>query len=212
MVKNIIFDFGGVIYDINFNFTYEKLRDLGIYDTENLSSELSHQYLFEHLEKGTITPGKFRNEVRKFSGLPLKDDQIDEAWNALLIGFRPDRIRLIEMVKAHYNIFLLSNSNIIHYQKYRQELEQQFGYKQFDELFIKAYFSFELGLIKPDHRIFKMVMDDQKLKPEETIFIDDTEIHTKSAAKTGLQVRHLRLDQQEDIIDLFDHKGVLKPG
>ncbi|MCF8331740.1 MAG: HAD family phosphatase [Bacteroidales bacterium] len=210
MVKNIIFDFGGVIYDINFNNTFEKLKESGVKDVEKVSLEFTERHLFERFETGAITKEEFRNEVRDVSDLQVNDDKIDEIWNALLIGFKPERVHLIEKVKLNYNIFLLSNSNIIHYEQYRSEFEQQFGYKTFDDLFKKAYFSFEMGLNKPDKTIFQKVIQEQNIESQETLFIDDTEMHTKSAAQAGLLVRYLRLEHREDMINMFDHTGMLK--
>ncbi|MFW6224095.1 MAG: HAD family phosphatase [Bacteroidota bacterium] len=144
-IKNIIFDFGGVIYDIDIPAAARAFRKLGITDFEQKFTVFTEANIFDKLETGHLTPGEFRDEFRRISELDVSDKALDEAWNALLIGFRKERIKLIGQVKKQYNVFLLSNSNIIHYRQYRQEFEDQFGYKTFDELFQQAFFSFEVG-------------------------------------------------------------------
>jgi hypothetical protein len=101
------------------------------------------------------------------------DQEIDGAWNALLFDIPAERIKVIEEVKKNYKILLLSNSNEIHYDLYVRDLQLRFGYREFDELFDKAYFSFDLHLAKPDPDIYEFVMYQHKLKPEETLLIDD---------------------------------------
>jgi putative hydrolase of the HAD superfamily len=211
-IKNIIFDFGGVIYDIDFHAAAKAFRETGVEDFEKLYSQFSQDKLFDMLETGKITPQKFRDEFRKGTGLNIADKQIDDAWNALLIGFVDRRIQLLKKIANQYNIYLLSNSNIIHYWKYRDEFEQRTGMKIFDELFQKAYFSHNIGLRKPDREIFDFLLQEQKLNAEETLFIDDTEMHTRAAQSVGIQSRFLQLQRGEDMCDLFDNEGILRPG
>lgn len=209
-IKNIIFDFGGVIYDIDMPAAADAFRDLGIKDFEQKFTEFTEANIFDRLETGHLTPEEFRDEFRKISGLEVSDHKLDGAWNALLIGFREERIRLIESIKEYYNIFLLSNSNIIHYKRYRQEFEDEFGYKTFDELFLEAFFSFEIGMRKPDHGIYEYVADKLDVKRSETLFIDDTEANIIAARETGLRGKFLDLANKEDLMDLFTEAGKLK--
>lgn len=210
-IRNIIFDFGGVIYDIDFHAAAEAFRRNGVKDFESLYSQFSQDNLFDLLETGKITPETFRMEFRKRTGLHISDKQIDAAWNALLIGFVEKRIELLKKIAKQYNIFLLSNSNIIHYWKYRAEFEALTGMRTFDDLFQKAYFSHNVGMRKPNGEIFDYALQQHKLKVDETLFIDDTEMHTKAAESVGIHSRFLNLKQGEDLCDLFDEKGVLIP-
>ncbi|MBU2466379.1 MAG: HAD-IA family hydrolase, partial [Bacteroidetes bacterium] len=135
------------------------------------------------------------------------DQEIDDAWNALLLDIPKERIAVIEQAKQHYNVFLLSNSNEIHYDVYVRDLQLRFGYREFDQLFDKAYFSFDLHLSKPNPEIFEFVLDQHKLVPEQTLFIDDTLEHIESARSLGLQTFHLQKPTR--VRDLFT-EGKLK--
>jgi putative hydrolase of the HAD superfamily len=135
------------------------------------------------------------------------DQEIDDAWNALLFDIPAERIKVIEEVKKNYKILLLSNSNEIHYDLYVRDLQLRFGYREFDELFDKAYFSFDLHLAKPDPDIYEFVMYQHKLKPEETLLIDDRPDNIEAARSLGWKTYHLQAPQR--IRDIFTN-GVLK--
>ena len=156
-VKNIIFDFGGVICDLEIQRTIEKLKAFGRPKNENTSTPEQQDRNFEHLvsnyETGLITSREFRDEIRNYYQVAPSDQAIDDAWNVLLVGIPERRIRLLENIRNNYRIFLLSNSNEIHYLKYCEDLRQQYGYKNFDALFENTYFSYRLHLKKPD-RLF----------------------------------------------------------
>ncbi len=206
-IRNIIFDFGGVILDIDPVQTLNQLKSLGVKDLDIFQSpEFQHEVMGK-FERGVLTPEVFRDKVRSFIGNSLCDQDIDDAWNALLLDIPKERIAVLEEVKKHYPIFLLSNSNEIHYDMYLRDLQLRFGYREFDQLFTKAYFSFDLHLSKPDPEIFEFVMYQHKLDPEETLFIDDTAEHIESAKKLGIRTYHLQ--QPVRVRDLFTN-GILR--
>ncbi|MFW6019035.1 MAG: HAD family hydrolase [Bacteroidales bacterium] len=208
-INNIIFDFGGVIYDIDFEKSQEAFQQLGVTQKQLSFADPFVQSIFDSLETGKIDSEQFYAHIRQSIGLDLSDNQIERSWNALLIGFVKERIDILRKIRENYNIFLLSNSNIIHYKKYREEFEQQFGYKTFDNLFRKAYFSHEMGLQKPHSRIFETVIQQQKLVPEETLFIDDTVEHVESARKLKIRGYFLDIQNNEDLLLLFNKSGGL---
>ena len=207
-INSIIFDFGGVILDIDTRLTVEALKDLGFKDWDKLDTPEFYREVIFPLEKGEDSPEVFRNKMRNFLKMDLADAAIDTAWNALLFQLQGDRIRLLESARTHYNIFLLSNSNIIHYYEFVKDLSTHFGYSRFDELFHKAYFSFQLQLIKPDRKIYDFVIQDQQLDPTRTLFIDDRLDNIEGARLTGLKTRHLT--NGDRLTDLFDEQGILK--
>ncbi|MCX6245022.1 MAG: HAD family phosphatase [Bacteroidetes bacterium] len=204
-LKNIIFDFGGVICDLHIHKTEEKFRAFGPPKEKNPGTAekgaLDFEFLVEQLEKGKIAPEMFHSTIRDFYQTPPSDTAIDEAWNALLGRIPAGRIRLLEELRTTYRIFLLSNSNSIHYDCYRHDFEQDFGYRDFDELFEKAWFSFRIGLKKPDPAIFRFVLKEKNLIPAETLFIDDTSEHVEAARLIGIQGYHLK--KGEAITALF---------
>ena len=139
----------------------------------------------------------------------MTDQKFDATWNAMLLDIPRERIKAIEQVKQHYKIFLMSNTNEIHYDLYIRDLQLRFGYNEFDELFHKSYFSFDIHLEKPNPRFFELILDHEGLVPEETLFIDDTEANIKAAQGLGIKTYHIRRD--ELVRNLFVD-GVLKEG
>ena len=159
--------------------------------------------LFEEIETGAISSQQFRNELKKYFLNPVTDEQIDDAWNSLLLDLPETRVRLLEDLRKHYRIFLLSNTNEIHYVCYLKNFRKQFGYNDFDALFEKAYFSYRIGLKKPSLEIFRFVLQDSLMDPSETLFIDDTLIHVQGARKAGVHAYFLEIDKGEEITGLF---------
>ncbi len=205
-IKNIIFDFGGVICDLDIPRTVEKFKEFGLSKAEFSGNQEEQDRRFGLLvstyETGLIGSQQFRDAIRNHYQVPPSDTAIDEAWNALLVGIPESRIRLLESIRETYRIFLLSNSNEIHYLKYREEFQQQYGYRDFDALFEKVYFSYRLHLKKPDPAIFRWVLNENKLNPAETLFIDDTLLHVEAAQELGITGYHLR--EGEDLTSLFE--------
>ena len=202
-IKNLIFDFGGVICNIDIKLTEKAFMNLGLKKFDSERSFSDSVGIFEDIETGTITPQNFRNKLRPHFETPVTDEQIDIAWNTLLLDIPDARIRLIEGLRKYYRIFLLSNSNEIHYLKYLENFRDQFGYADFDALFEKAYFSFRVGLKKPSLEIFRYVLQDCQLDPSETLFIDDTQMHVEGARNAGINAYHLDVGKGEEIMDLF---------
>jgi putative hydrolase of the HAD superfamily len=199
--KTIIFDLGGVILDVDPQLTINEFKKLGVKNTDIFSNPEFINNVIRKFEKGILTPEVFRNKIRQYTQQNLSDQQIDDAWNALLFDIPVERIRVIEEVKKHYKILLLSNSNEIHYDLYVRDLQLRFGYMEFDKLFDKSYFSFDLHLSKPDKDIYEYVMYQNKLVPEETLFIDDSIDNIKTASLLGWKTYHLQ--PPERIRDIF---------
>ncbi len=199
-VKNIIFDYGGVIINIDFKLTINAFKELGFLNVEECIFNSKGSDLLIKMEKGDISIKEFRNEIRNISNKDIADAQIDFAWNALLLDMPVKRIKLIEQLKTKYRVFLLSNTNLIHYNRYLKSLQTEFGYANFNELFEKAWFSHDIGMIKPTAEIYNYVLNDASIKPQETLFIDDSEININGAKMVGLKVHHL---YKEDILEIF---------
>lgn len=209
-IENIIFDFGGVILDIDPQLTINELIKLGYHSKEKLNSKDFYLNVIRKFERGIYTPEIFRDKLRDYLQLELTDQQVDDAWNALLFDIPRERIEVIEKVKKNYPIFLLSNSNEIHYDLYVRDLQLRFGYREFDELFNKSYFSFDLHMCKPDPDVYSFVIYQEHLNPAHTLFVDDREENLEGARKVGL--RTYLLTEPERIRDIFDENGLLKQG
>jgi putative hydrolase of the HAD superfamily len=208
-IDTIIFDFGGVIIDIDPQLTMNEFAKLGArrLDPDEVQDMIST--LIRRFERGIFTPEVFRNRMRDYLQFKATDQQFDDAWNALLFDIPKERIKIIEQVKENYQIYLLSNSNEIHYDLYVRDLQLRFGYTEFDDLFEKSFFSFDLHMTKPDLEIYEFVIHQLGLDVSKTLFIDDTEENIVAAKKLGLNAYLLK--EPERVRDMFD-KGVLVDG
>ncbi|WP_432711043.1 HAD family hydrolase [Pedobacter sp.] len=187
-IKNVIFDYGNVIFEIDFKKAQDALQQLGIQDIENFFAHKGHNSLFDDFETATITPDQFREGIRLAAkNNELTNEEIDAAWNSLLIGVAPNIHDVLLRVKEKYRTFLLSNSNEIHYNYIVDYLKNEHTLEDINTLFEKAYFSQHMYLRKPHQEIFDKVIKDNNLKPEETLFIDDSPQHLEGAKKAGLQ-------------------------
>ncbi len=208
-IKTIIFDFGGVILDIDPQITIKEFQKMGFKDVAKTNSKEFIEDIIRKFERGIYTPEVFRKKLKSFLDLEVSDQKLDDAWNALIYDIPAERIEILEQVKKNYQMLLLSNSNEIHYDLYVRDLQLRFGYREFDELFDKAYFSFDMHLSKPDPEVYEFIINQHDLKPSQTLFIDDNEENIAAASKLGLKT--YLLAKPERVRDIFEN-GVLKPG
>jgi len=210
-IRNIIFDLGGVLYNIEPALTVDALKQkVGIEIYEEFFTKASQNQLLERLDRGDISAATFRDEIRQLSGLPVTDQQIDAAWNAMLLDFPAYRLELLEGLQGHYRLFLLSNTNVIHYPYYQRYMQETFGFDSLDHLFEKSYLSYEIRMRKPSLEVFELIINENVLLPEETLFIDDTLQHVLGARKARLKAVWLDLSKLK-VIDLFNWRYQLRP-
>ncbi|MGB3075087.1 MAG: HAD family phosphatase [Chitinophagales bacterium] len=185
-IRNIIFDYGGVIIDIDMKRTEDAFIRLGVKDFNQHFNQLKQTTLFDNFDKGKITEQEFRDQLNKELGTQFSDQQINDAWNAMLGEIPKEKLKLLMDVRHTYRTFLLSNTNIIHLKQITKYMVQAFGRPNIDAYFDKVYYSFVVGLRKPDADIFLKVLEENNLKPEETLFIDDSPQHVEGAKSAGL--------------------------
>ncbi len=202
-IKNIIFDLGGVILNIDYHLTINAFKELGIKNFASLFTQAQQIGVFDSMDKGLITPQEFRNAIRDISGMPLTHGQIDGAWNAMLLDFPVSRLELLGRVKNHYRTFLLSNTNAIHIEDYNKILFNTFGVQNLSVFFEREYYSHLIHMRKPDAEVFELILNENKLKPEETLFIDDSIQHVEGAKQLGIKAYHLDIPAGESIDSLF---------
>lgn len=208
-VRNIIFDLGGVLLNIDYQLTIDAFKKLGVSNFEGLFTQAVQIDLFDRFDKGVISSAGFREELRRITDLPLTDQQIDSAWNAMLLDMPGKRLAMLDRASKHYRLFLLSNTNTIHYPAYQNYMRQHFGFSDLASLFERQYLSCALGMRKPEVEIFKHIMYEGGLKPEETLFVDDSFQHVEGARRVGLQAVWIDLPRM-DVLDLFSASFRLK--
>ncbi len=187
IIEAVIFDLGGVILDIDYSLTRKAFEKLGAQNFDEMYSQALADKLFRNLETGNIKAANFYSEFNKCTGLNLKPDQINEAWNAMLLTFREDSLLFLEDIKSRYRLFLLSNTNEIHYDMFKKIYHQKKRPGTFEFFFEKAYYSFEIGMRKPDSDIYEYVLETNNLKPKSTLFIDDSIQNVNAAKSQGMQ-------------------------
>jgi FMN phosphatase YigB (HAD superfamily) len=197
----IIFDFGAVIIDIDYNKTRDAFERQGVKNFDELFSKAKQSSLFDNLEKGLIGETQFRDELRVLSGIHLSDKVIDECWNKMLLQMPQKRVLLLKQLQLYKPLYLLSNTNIIHEKSFSASIETEYGWNNFKSIFQKVYFSHQINLRKPDLEIFEKVLTDNQLNPSSTLFIDDSSQHIEGARKAGIYAFHLQ--DGMDICDLF---------
>ncbi len=210
MIKNIIFDLGGVVLNIDYNLTAQEFKKLGLQNFDSFYSQAKQSHVFDLFEKGLISAEKFREMFRTTTGIIFCDMELDRAWNAMLLDLPKERVDLLLKVKQNYNTYLLSNTNIIHYEAYTNQLQQSFGIPNLGVLFHKEFYSHEIHFRKPERECFQFVLDDQNIIAEETLFIDDSIQHIEGAKDLNINTFYMDKTQNRSILKLFDMEGKLK--
>lgn len=184
-IKNLIIDLGGVLIDLDRQRCIENFRKLGLPDVEVVLDIYHQQDFFQKYEKGLITSAEFRDVLREKIGKPVTDAQIDDAWNSFLVGIPAAKLDLLLNLRKDYVVYLLSNTNEIHWQ---WSCRNAFPYKTFrvEDYFEHIYLSFEMNMAKPDAEIFQKVLDDTGIIPAETLFIDDSVANCRAAEALGI--------------------------
>jgi putative hydrolase of the HAD superfamily len=191
-IKNIIFDLGSVLLDIDVEKTLQAFEKLGIPKEKLQDIYQQPENFFLLFEKGEISADEFRDRFRDLSNNHLTDSQIDLAWSAMVVGFQDDIIQLMKYLVIKYRLYLLSNTNEIHVPVYTNQFKKSSGGVTFEDIFTKIYYSHVLRLSKPDPQIYTHVLKDSGIDPEESIFIDDLFQNVVASNETGLPACQLK--------------------
>jgi epoxide hydrolase-like predicted phosphatase len=185
-INAVIFDLGGVIINLDTEKTISAFSRQSNLSFRSVYEGKSDQELFDNLEKGKISTPEFYTEIKKRSQFTGSDEDLVKAWNAMLLDVPEERLDALVEMKHNYNTYLLSNTCEAHIEAIESELHDEHGIKHFEDYFDKIYYSCRLGLRKPDKAIFELVLNENNLKPEETVFIDDSAQHVKAAGELGI--------------------------
>jgi glucose-1-phosphatase len=191
-VKNLIFDLGGVIIDLNVEKTKEAFALMSGKPISEVQEILASSSEFLLYEKGLISDQEFRNSVRHMLKTDATDLEIDAAWNAMLGGIPGNRIELLKKLRNNYQLFLLSNTNNIHLVCFNEIVKSACGSSSLNPYFDRAYFSHIVNMRKPDAEIYNLVLNDNNLLAHETLFLDDNTSNLEGASQLGIQTYHVR--------------------
>ena len=190
-IEAIIFDLGGVILNIDYARPVEAFKALGAERVDDLYSKQAQTDLFDRLETGKISEEAFFDALAAYCPKGTTHRQLEAAWNSILLDFPLRRLQILQQVQLHYSTYLLSNTNSIHERAFNALLHQMVGYPSLAVFFDKVYMSHRVGLRKPDPAIFELVLRENRLTPQKTLFIDDSPQHITAASALGIQTIHL---------------------
>jgi glucose-1-phosphatase len=185
-LQNIVFDLGGVIMDIDVKLTIQAFTKLGVKDIHRYFGHGFAASFFSDHEAGRISDEVFLQEIKNLLGDDIAEESIIDAWNALLLSFPAGRIALLRELKTRYRLFLYSNTNAIHYDKFSEIYRKTIG-GNLEENFEKAYYSHVLGQRKPETTGFSQILAENDLDPKKTLFVDDAWINVEAAIKSGMK-------------------------
>lgn len=206
-IKNIIFDLGGVIINLDIPKTIAEFNRFSSIPFESAYTQLQQYPVFDNFDKGHISEEAFFNELHKIIDHAGSPELILAAWNAMLLDFPKHRLDLLIKLKSKYRLFLLSNTNETHIRAFEADLMLQHRHPNLESFFEKVYYSCRMGMRKPDTEIFEKVLNDNKLLASETIFIDDSPQHVQGALKAGINAHLLAKDR--DVQELIEELQLL---
>lgn len=187
MLKNYIFDLGGVLLDIRLQNAYERFTALGLPSAE-LAQGSSVYKLLEEYQLGYVTTGDFCKHIANKCTKPATPQDIEQAWNSICIGVAERKLQALRRLRQDKDVAsvsLLSNTNALHWECSCKNWFNANG-NRIEDFFDKIFLSQDLHLQKPDPEIFKAAIRELGASPDEIIFIDDSPVNTAAAAACGL--------------------------
>ena len=198
MINTIIFDFGDIFINLEKDASLEAFRELGLNGPNPKLLEKNDLF-----ERGKISELEFIETFQEF--LPQAGiEDIRKAWNTVIGEFPLYRLEFLQMLSRKYKLFLLTNTDEIHISKFEHNVGISF-FSDFYQCFEKVYYSYEMGMRKPDTAIFNYIINKHDLSPKRTLFIDDKKENTDAAASLGIHTWNLQVGE-EDVVDLFSKK------
>ena len=200
-IKNIVFDLGGVLVDLDFKAAINGLQEAGFANVKEQLMAFDRGGIFQKFEVGEITADEFRTAIRENSTVTLTDEEVDALWNLMLLEIPREKLELILELRGKYMVYLLSNTNSIHWD---YVCKNAFNYRGFrvEDYFEETFLSYEMHLAKPDKAIFEKMLHDANLLAEETLFIDDSEANCKAAEEVGIHAHHYHIG--DDLTEIFN--------
>jgi FMN phosphatase YigB (HAD superfamily) len=198
MIDTIIFDFGDIFINLEKEAQVEAFKKLGLNEPKPELIEMNDLF-----EKGKVSEIQFIESFHQFIPNASLND-IRDAWNTIIGEFPLYRLEFLQLLSHKYRLFLLTNTDVIHINRFEDNVGVSF-FSDFYQCFEKVYYSYEMGMRKPDAAIYSHIVNKHDLSPKRTLFVDDKKINTDAAASIGLHVWNLQVGK-EDVVDLFSQK------
>jgi len=195
-ISTLIFDFGGVLIDLDMNQSILNFKKLGVENVENYLSNFGQSGFFMQLEKGKISAEEFRSEIRKMTTNTITDKEIDDAWNAFLVRIPSEKLDIVYQLRKKFRVIMLSNTNAIHF-PYAERTFFSYKNRGIDEYFDKCYRSYDMKMAKPDAEIFEAILSQEQVAPNQCLLLDDGPKNIEQAQKLGFQTYFV--DPKEDL-------------
>ena len=197
-LDGVILDFGGVLYDIDYDAPPKAFAALGDPDFASLYHQASQSSWFDDLETGTLDRDTFYGHLRARCAPGTTVEEVHAAWCCILTGMPAERAELVMHLGARTRLFLLSNTNAIHARVFEEDLRATLpDAEAFWASFEAAHYSQDLGMKKPHAETFLHVCQLHGLAPERTLFLDDSAQHVRGADQAGLHAHHLDLSKED---------------
>jgi len=202
-IKNIIFDLGNVLLDLDFKRVNAAFEALLGDDFHSLATSDETKNIFLQFEIGQYSEESFINALQRLAPKVPDGRKMIEAWNSLLVEVPFKRLEMLEYLKAKgYQLYLLSNTNSLHIHWLNRYLKKEYSIENFDErFFVKSYYSHLIQMRKPNVEIYEYVLSDAFIKAEETLFVDDSEDNILAAQKLGISGLHH--NPKDDITEIM---------
>ncbi len=198
----VVFDLGGVIIHIDPQLTYQAFAGLSSQPVDQIRKQFEALQVFERFETGHLSDEAFLDLLRQAIGNASDRDILVQAWNALLLDIPARKLHVIRELAKKYRVFLLSNTNSIHFKEVEQILNRQHGIRQFSDIMEGVVLSYEVNLRKPDLKIYDHIARKYRLEPTRTLFIDDSLPNVEGARQLGFAGIHY-----EPRVGLYDLLG-----
>ena len=202
-IKNIIFDLGGVLLNVDYHKTADAFRRLGVHQFDDLYSQAAANPLFEDLETGNIQDDEFYQIISQYCTPNTSRDALMAAWNEILLDFRKGSLEYLRKLSKKYTLFLFSNTNSIHLVAFNKILAKETGEPSLDNYFTKSYYSHVIGKRKPYPETFEWILKDANINADETLFIDDSIKNIEGAKMAGIQTHLLLPNEKVEDLNLL---------
>ena len=185
MIRNIVFDFGGVVTVSSRERAVKAFESIGVRDADTLLSAHHQQGMFADVESGKVSADEFCQWLGSHCGRNITFDDVVKGWTGYVVDVPRERLDMLRMAKERFNVYILTNTNPFMMSWARSTAFTPEGLP-LDHFCHKIYASYEIGLLQPDLRIYHHLLDDAGITPSETLFVDDSLVNVQAAESLGM--------------------------